>query len=146
MQELIAEHKQGLSWFDVMKRDYPDRVVFRFLDEVAPTPRARPHSVPPTPMRPLGPYDVIDRLGRHESIQLAHPPAAQTEACADVAGSKRGTDAANGLGSGNPNPRKTRRDAHCAQVRAERAENQPAAGKAKGAAVRKRGQPQILFN
>jgi hypothetical protein len=146
MPELIAEHKQGLSWFDVMKRDYPDRVVFRFTDEVR-TQRARPHSVPPTPMRPLGPYDVIDRLGRPESIQIAHPPAAETEASADVAGSKRGaTDAANGQGSGNPVPRKNRRDAHCAQARAERAENQPAVAKAKGAAGRKRGQPQTLFN
>jgi len=119
--ELMAKHKEGLSWFEAMKRDHPDKEVFRiFTDDVVK--RTFRQSEPPSSRIQIGPYDVIDRIHAGGIASACAGPAADAGADASQstqAGSKRVTRS-DGPGSGNPAVRKAKKAEANQNRRAER--------------------------
>ena len=71
----MMEHKSAMDWFDEMKRTYPDIEVFSFDvdDKVsrAPSTADKGSEGLRQVVEVVTPYDVIDRLGRHESATQA---------------------------------------------------------------------------
>ena len=132
MPELIAIHKQGLAWFEVMKRDHPDKLVFQ-IDYEDIAKRTERQSVKPSSREHFGPYDVIDRLGPvGPDVRIsprAHSSAPDVgEAETIPLGDKRGF-LDGGKGSGNPVARKVRTTEAAQAARAERSSG--ARGKAR---------------
>ena len=71
----MMEHKSAMDWFDEMKRTYPDIEVFSFdMDDKvsrAPSTADKGSEGLRQVVEVVTPYDVIDRLGRHESATQA---------------------------------------------------------------------------
>ena len=71
----MIEHKSATDWFDEMKRTYPDIEVFTFdmddkVSRALSTADKESEGLRQV-VEVVTPYDVIDRLGRHESATQA---------------------------------------------------------------------------